>query len=1032
MVPNAPAATTTFKVIADHIHDSLTYSASGDTLTATCESGDCYLASNKVSIKLSATSYVYSGKPATVCTDGTDPGATIKYNFYDWMYANAGDVIVKYVGRGNTRYSESSTPPTKIGTYTVKLYPASEESTPTNIASADFEIKRKSVPSGCNKVVDFGTRDWEYTIYKFGKYTSNVNGDAKGNFTDFRFYNITGSTVTYSVAGFASTSDAEYSGSLSSSTITTLLSGLKVTDGVGIKCAYSAATHVVTMTPITHSHTLDYTVSGGTITAKTTCHTNEHCEYRSKGEKTFTLTLEAKSLISYGSETYSATLSNKAEWTSAGIPVSTIQYFKATSEGGTEGTEEVTNLKGLPQGNYYAQVTVGSSANGTATVKVPFKIFPPHVCNGINFGNKFPSNGGSLSAGNYCLTEDVTLTKSLTIDGNVNLCLNGHVLKGNGIAGVIKVNSGKTLSIYDCGTATEHRGTLSDDGYLWTWDGGTDTGDTVIKGGIITGGAGQYGGVYSKGIIKMYGGSIAGNQTTSTYSGAGVYMDTDSKFTMYGGEIKYNKSTEDGGGIYVKTGCNLDIQGGRITNNYAADDGGGLYSGSDTSKAITICLTDGEISNNKAADDGGGIYLEASAPVRDGQFKMKGGSITDNIAGSDGGGICAAGSNWYMYKGTISGNTAADKGGGVYQGEGMMVKINIQHEGVINITGNTGSSGTKVQNLYLTHNDFISSDFNESSRIGLTLEDPYGSFSEMTEVQDWDIMFSSDEPYKYQIKNKSSGGIEADTGVTSKSHKWEYSENGNVLSAKCKGTANGCTMPSCGHDTDETAVKLTLTATDSVYSGNNVTANYGKGEAAVWKTVVGTDAPTISYQYRATEGGTYSATAETKDVGYYIASATVDTNKTATAEFKITKATQAAPAANVGYTIDYEAETITANEGYEVSTSNTELAAPVEGKAIPGDKYYIRKQGDDNNAPSSWTTITAPLRPEGPAGINYVTPTTAEGTDGAITGVSSLMEYRRSTSDEWTAIVSTEITYLSVGTYVVRYKATETAFASEV
>ena len=83
--------------------------------------------------------------------------------------------------------------------------------------------------------------------------------------------------------------------------------------------------------------------------------------------------------------------------------------------------------------------------------------------------------------------------------------------------------------------------------------------------------------------------------------------------------------------------------------------------------------------------------------------------------------------------------------------------------------------------------------------------------------------------------------------------------------------------------------------------------------------------------------------------------------------FTIAKAEQDAPDAKVGYTLNYEEETLIAENGYEVSTGNNETAVPLpDDKAEPGTTYYVRKQADDNHNASGWTKIVTPSRPVAP------------------------------------------------------------------
>ena len=68
----------------------------------------------------------------------------------------------------------------------------------------------------------------------------------------------------------------------------------------------------------------------------------------------------------------------------------------------------------------------------------------------------------TLSTGSYYLSDDVTATYSIAIDGEVTLCLNGHVLNLNGNR--INVSgSGNSLTLCDCNSTT-HKFTVREDG----------------------------------------------------------------------------------------------------------------------------------------------------------------------------------------------------------------------------------------------------------------------------------------------------------------------------------------------------------------------------------------------------------------------------------------------------------------------------------------------------------------------------------------------------------------------------------------
>lgn len=126
-------------------------------------------------------------------------------------------------------------------------------------------------------------------------------------------------------------------------------------------------THVATANfNILDAHDWRYSADGNKIEAYCA---NEGCPSETDATHKASLTLNAEPQNYSDKVTYSATLDNASAWEALGLTVPTIKYFKATSEGGTDGDEEVTNLTGLAIGNYYATITVGD-----VTAKKAFKI----------------------------------------------------------------------------------------------------------------------------------------------------------------------------------------------------------------------------------------------------------------------------------------------------------------------------------------------------------------------------------------------------------------------------------------------------------------------------------------------------------------------------------------------------------------------------------------------------------------------------------------------------------------------------------
>lgn len=148
----------------------------------------------------------------------------------------------------------------------------------------------------------------------------------------------------------------------------------------------------------------------------------------------------------------------------------------------------------------------------------------------------------TISGGSYYLSDDVVYTgaESITVSGEVILCLNGQELNLNGQH--ISVSNGASLTLCDCST-----------------------------GGVLTGGSGSNGGgvyVDGGGTFTMTGGSIVGNTANA---GGGVYVYKGGTFTMEGGSINNNKATSGGGGGVMVYEGTFTLSGGFITDNATSD-----------------------------------------------------------------------------------------------------------------------------------------------------------------------------------------------------------------------------------------------------------------------------------------------------------------------------------------------------------------------------------------------------------------------------------------------------------------------------
>ena len=116
-----------------HTHN-FTYAAKNNTITATCSAEDCPLDNNTVTLKLNVPEKKTYG-------DANSANATL--SGLDAFNAATGfDIAVsdiKYVGRGNTLYVESTTAPEDAGTYTAKITAGGKT------ASVNYTISPKPV-----------------------------------------------------------------------------------------------------------------------------------------------------------------------------------------------------------------------------------------------------------------------------------------------------------------------------------------------------------------------------------------------------------------------------------------------------------------------------------------------------------------------------------------------------------------------------------------------------------------------------------------------------------------------------------------------------------------------------------------------------------------------------------------------------------------------------------------------------------------------------------------------------------------------
>ena len=222
-----------------------------------------------------------------------------------------------------------------------------------------------------------------------------------------------------------------------------------------------------------------------------------------------------------------------------------------------------------------------------------------------------------LQGGTYYLDDNLTLNKGIQVQGNVTLCLNGHEIRSEGSYVIQTPWSGTvTFTLCDCkagGKIAHTVNSSSNSAGVNLNNTSTSQQTFIMYNGCITQnkGSGVY--LYSNTSFTMYGGSITGNTLTDAPTfGGGVYVHSGATFTMYGGDITKNKADYGGGVSTSGDTANFTMYGGSITENHANESGGGIYSTSDNISIYGGSVTDNSVTKRGKA---GGIYVSDSGTL---------------------------------------------------------------------------------------------------------------------------------------------------------------------------------------------------------------------------------------------------------------------------------------------------------------------------------------------------------------------------------------------------------------------------------
>lgn len=202
------------------------------------------------------------------------------------------------------------------------------------------------------------------------------------------------------------------------------------------------------------------------------------------------------------------------------------------------------------------------------------------------------------------------------------------------------------------------------------WNGGTMTinrarivsnialGDDADDGG---------GGVFNQtGDLTIRRTLINNNEATGTSGSGGGILSRAGNFTIRSSNVSGNTANRAGGGAEVIDGTYTSFN----TNyrNNVAGEGDSANPGSGgafhiTGMSSTVDFSGGTVSGNSAANTGGGLWNQAGTTMTVNAL-----SIMDNNADNDGGGIWNNGGTLNVVRSLVANNTTGGEGGGVYNG----------------------------------------------------------------------------------------------------------------------------------------------------------------------------------------------------------------------------------------------------------------------------------------------------------------------------------------------------------------------------
>ncbi|MFN4256075.1 MAG: choice-of-anchor Q domain-containing protein [Saprospiraceae bacterium] len=303
-------------------------------------------------------------------------------------------------------------------------------------------------------------------------------------------------------------------------------------------------------------------------------------------------------------------------------------------------------------------------------------------------------NGGAVMAsgpGKFFLTNCSLTSNTAGMSGGAvyvnggELTVNGTTISGNTASGAAATQGGG--GIYSLGGAVVKV-----------------QGNSVISGNFANGASGSGGGIFNGAGSDLSVKDATISNNTASRAGGGVESNSGAgtKISLNNVTLTNNHTGAtpgNGGGLHITGMGTTTVTGGMVMGNTAASEGGGLWNGTGLMTVNNVTIT-GNTASGAAADNGGGGLFNAGGTLR----VINGTTITNNVAngasGSGGGILSDLGGNLTVTDCTISGNTASRAGGGVEGNGGAGTMLTLKN--VMLMNNHTGATPGNGGGLHLT------------------------------------------------------------------------------------------------------------------------------------------------------------------------------------------------------------------------------------------------------------------------------------------------------------------------------------------